>query len=97
MEVALFLRRFFMLYCAFFLEGIPQITAFAKNGLLIKFDFEKVPDNPSNIVAISMTATNSQPSPMTDFVFQAAVPKVPHVICFYKAFHCIIVFSIRNI
>jgi len=56
-------------------SGIPQITAFAKNGLLIKFDFEKVPDNPSNIVAISMTATNSQPSPMTDFVFQAAVPK----------------------
>lgn len=52
------------------------MTAFAKNGLLVKFDFEKVPDNPSNIVAISMTATNSQPSPMTEFVFQAAVPKV---------------------
>ena len=65
----------------FLLAGIPQITAFAKNGLLVQFDFEKVPDNPSNIVAISMTATNSQPSPMTEFVFQAAVPKVASLFC----------------
>eukprot|EP00795_Rhopilema_esculentum_P001181 gene1181-15541_t len=55
--------------------GIPGITAFAKNGLLIRFDFEKVVGNPNNIVSVTMTATNSQPSPMTDFVFQAAVPK----------------------
>lgn len=55
--------------------GIPGLTAFSKNGLLVKFDFEKVQGNPNNIVVITVTATNSQLSPMSDFVFQAAVPK----------------------
>lgn len=56
--------------------GIPSITAFENNGLKINFAFEKVPGNPSNVVSIMVTATNSLAFPMTDFVFQAAVPKV---------------------
>ena len=58
------------------LLGFPSITAFENNGLKINFGFEKVPGNPSNVVSIMMTATNSLALPMTDFVFQAAVPKV---------------------
>ena len=56
--------------------GFPSITAFESNGLKIEFAFEKVPGNPSNVVSIMVTATNSLTFPMTDFVFQAAVPKV---------------------
>ncbi len=52
------------------------MTAFENNGLKINFAFEKVPGNPSNVVSIMVTATNSLAFPMTDFVFQAAVPKV---------------------
>ncbi|XP_068691732.1 AP-1 complex subunit gamma-1-like isoform X1 [Montipora foliosa] len=55
--------------------GFPPITAFESNGLKIDFAFEKVPGNPSNVVSIMVTATNSLSIPMTDFVFQAAVPK----------------------
>lgn len=56
-------------------SGFPPITAFENNGLKIIFAFEKVPGNPSNVVSIMVTATNSLAFPMTDFVFQAAVPK----------------------
>lgn len=56
--------------------GFPSITAFERNGLKIDFAFEKVPGNPSNVVSILVSATNSLAIPMTDFVFQAAVPKV---------------------
>ena len=67
----------------FLLVGFPSITAFENNGLKINFGFEKVPGNPSNVVSIMMTATNSLAVPMTDFVFQAAVPKVcRHCFCF---------------
>lgn len=58
-----------------FSAGIPSITAFQSNGLKIDFAFEKSPGNPSNVVSIMVTATNSLAFPMTDFVFQAAVPK----------------------
>ena len=49
------------------------MTVFEKSGLKIDFSFERV--DPTN-VSITMRATNAQPSPFTDFVFQAAVPKV---------------------
>ena len=52
------------------------MTAFDKGGLKIEFAFEKVPSNPANIVAISLSARNFNPVPLTDFLFQAAVPKV---------------------
>ncbi|EDO41984.1 predicted protein, partial [Nematostella vectensis] len=55
--------------------GIPSITAYEKGGLKIVFSFEKIPDNPSNVVNITMTASNNLSIAMQEFVFQAAVPK----------------------
>ena len=54
------------------------MTAFDKGGLKIEFDFEKVPSNPANIVTISLKVCNFNPVPITDFLFQAAVPKVSY-------------------
>ncbi|GFY61810.1 hypothetical protein TNIN_260921 [Trichonephila inaurata madagascariensis] len=56
-------------------EGIPSITAFEKDGLKVIFEFEKPPDNPELIV-INLVATNLSVSPISDFLLQAAVPKV---------------------
>ncbi|GFV98844.1 hypothetical protein TNCV_2913611 [Trichonephila clavipes] len=56
-------------------EGIPSITAFEKDGLKVIFEFEKSPDNPELIV-INLVATNLSVSPISDFLLQAAVPKV---------------------
>uniref|UniRef100_A0A8C1J2V2 AP-1 complex subunit gamma n=1 Tax=Cyprinus carpio TaxID=7962 RepID=A0A8C1J2V2_CYPCA len=56
------------------LTGIPPMTAYNKNGLKIEFTFER--SNPSpNIAVITIHATNSTEADMTEFVFQAAVPK----------------------
>lgn len=57
------------------MEKIPPITAYEKNGLRLEFNFEKATDNPSLIV-ITLIASNSNPLPIEDFLFQAAVPKV---------------------
>lgn len=54
--------------------GIPSITAFEKNGLKLVFSFERSPSSPV-VTAITLSATNSTALPMTDFLFQAAVPK----------------------
>lgn len=55
--------------------GIPPMTAYNKNGLKIDFTFERANPNP-NIAVITIHASNSTEADMTDFVFQAAVPKV---------------------
>ena len=49
------------------------MLALDANGLRIEFAFERLPPD---LLAIDLTATNSTPFPMTDFLFQAAVPKV---------------------
>nr|XP_060644261.1 AP-1 complex subunit gamma-1 [Anolis sagrei ordinatus] len=54
--------------------GIPPITAYNKNGLKIDFAFERSNTNPS-ITVITIQASNNTEVDMTDFVFQAAVPK----------------------
>uniref|UniRef100_I3JEV7 AP-1 complex subunit gamma n=1 Tax=Oreochromis niloticus TaxID=8128 RepID=I3JEV7_ORENI len=56
------------------LSGIPPMTAYNKNGLKIDFTFERANPNP-NIAVITIHASNSTEADMTDFVFQAAVPK----------------------
>lgn len=59
----------------FILElDVPVITAFDKDGLKIVFQLEKMSDN--NTITINVTATNNTLSNMTDFLFQAAVPRV---------------------
>ena len=70
------------------LTAFPSVTAFENNGLKINFAFEKVPGNPSNVVSIMVSATNSLAVPMTDFVFQAAVPKVCRSFFFIPWSHC---------
>uniref|UniRef100_A0A8B9HUS7 AP-1 complex subunit gamma n=1 Tax=Astyanax mexicanus TaxID=7994 RepID=A0A8B9HUS7_ASTMX len=57
-----------------FLKSIPPMTAYNKNGLKIEFTFERSNPNP-NISVITIHASNSTEADMTDFVFQAAVPK----------------------
>lgn len=54
--------------------GLPPITAFSKNGLLIEFLCER-DENQPNVTTVNVKATNSTPLPIQDFVFQAAVPK----------------------
>uniref|UniRef100_A0A671M5S0 AP-1 complex subunit gamma-1-like n=1 Tax=Sinocyclocheilus anshuiensis TaxID=1608454 RepID=A0A671M5S0_9TELE len=62
-------------HICFCLAGIPPMTAYNKNGLKIEFTFERANPNP-NIAVITIHATNSTEADMTEFVFQAAVPKV---------------------
>ncbi|RWS27795.1 AP-1 complex subunit gamma-1-like protein [Leptotrombidium deliense] len=54
-------------------NGIPSLTVFEKNGLKINFDFERNGD--SSEVLINLTATNSSSFQVSEFLFQAAVPK----------------------
>ncbi|KAL8613855.1 AP-1 complex subunit gamma-1 [Nucella lapillus] len=54
--------------------GGAQLTAFEKNGLSIQFMCERDQNTPTTTL-INMSASNSTPFPMTEFVFQAAVPK----------------------
>ena len=53
-------------------SSIPPLTIFNKNGLQIVFNFEKQ----EKILFIHLRATNSTSTPITNFVFKAAVPKV---------------------
>ncbi|GLV41918.1 Adaptor Protein complex 1 gamma subunit [Carabus blaptoides fortunei] len=52
---------------------ITNITAFDKAGLKMVFAIEKLTD--CDTVSICMTAVNNNTEPMTEFLFQAAVPK----------------------
>ena len=63
------------IYCT----DIPEITAYEKNGLKVIFAFERDTLTMTTI-NITLTATNSSVLPFTDFVFQAAVPKVLEII-----------------
>ncbi|XP_017778337.1 PREDICTED: AP-1 complex subunit gamma-1 isoform X2 [Nicrophorus vespilloides] len=53
-------------------QDLPTLNAFDKDGLKIMFALEKM-DN--NTVSINVTATNNTLSNMSEFLFQAAVPK----------------------
>ena len=54
--------------------SIPGLTAYDKDGLKIQFEFER--SAVDGVLSVSLTATNSNPAALDDFVFQAAVPKV---------------------
>ena len=57
------------------IAGATPITAFNKNGLLVEFMCER-DNSQATVCVLNVKASNSSPTPMTDFVFQAAVPKV---------------------
>lgn len=65
------------------------MTAYNKNGLKIDFTFERANPNP-NIAVITIHASNSTEADMTDFVFQAAVPKVSRKQIASRVFICLI-------
>lgn len=67
---------------------MPVITAFDQGGLKVVFSLEKVPD--SNTLTVNVSATNNTLSNMSDFLFQAAVPKVSRY--FYDNKNCNIIF-----
>lgn len=52
--------------------GIPSITAYNKNGLSLEFSFQR---EQGSLLTITLQARNSTASDMTEFIFQAAVPK----------------------
>jgi len=54
--------------------GIPSMIAFEKNGLKLEFQLERSAATP-NVLTITLNATNSNLQPISEFVFQAAVPK----------------------
>ena len=60
---------------AFNISGASSVTAFNKNGLLIDFMCERDNGQPT-VTVINVKATNSTTTIMSDFIFQAAVPKV---------------------
>uniref|UniRef100_A0A8C9SES9 AP-1 complex subunit gamma n=1 Tax=Scleropages formosus TaxID=113540 RepID=A0A8C9SES9_SCLFO len=64
----------FNYYHILYVSCIPPMTAYNKNGLKIDFTFERSNSNP-NVAVITIHASNSTEADMTDFVFQAAVPK----------------------
>nr|CAD7589355.1 unnamed protein product [Timema genevievae] len=53
---------------------LPRITAYEKNGLKITFSLERQQDNSSTTI-ITMSAVNDSLGPISEFLFQAAVPK----------------------
>ena len=54
---------------------IPSITAYENNDISLTFTFEKNPSTPQSF-QIKMQARNTVITEITDFLFQAAVPKV---------------------
>lgn len=64
----------FLFKLEFLEKNVPTITAFDKDGLKIIFSLEKMPE--TNSLSINVTATNNTLTNITDFLFQAAVPKV---------------------
>ncbi|XP_041376588.1 AP-1 complex subunit gamma-1-like isoform X2 [Gigantopelta aegis] len=55
-------------------KAFPPMDAFNKNGLRLQFTCEREDGKPEATI-INMKATNSTTLPISDFVFQAAVPK----------------------
>lgn len=56
----------------FYSAGIPGINAYNKNGIKLDMTFEVQ----ETVTTINMQATNNTGTNVTDFLFQAAVPKV---------------------
>ncbi|XP_078501037.1 AP-1 complex subunit gamma-like 2 isoform X2 [Lissotriton helveticus] len=54
--------------------AIPPLMVFNKNGLQVSFTFER-PESSSPLLVITTSASNSTAADISDFVFQAAVPK----------------------
>jgi len=58
---------------------LPSMMILDKSGLKITFKLERPPNIP-DLLIINMLAQNSGSTILTDFLFQAAVPRVRHTI-----------------
>ena len=58
-----------------FFSAFSGIVAMQTSGLKISFDFTKPPESPQTTI-IKVSYSNLSSNLYTDFVFQAAVPKV---------------------
>jgi hypothetical protein len=63
------------LFCTELVGVFPTIVALQTDGLKVTFDFAKPPGSPETTI-IKASYTNLSSRLYTDFVFQAAVPKV---------------------
>ncbi len=63
------------LFCTELAGVFPTIVALQTDGLKVTFDFAKPPGSPETTI-IKASYTNLSSRLYTDFVFQAAVPKV---------------------
>ena len=64
---------------------LAPLVAFNKNGLVIEFRCERDNNSPT-VSVINVKASNASPSQMSEFLFQAAVPKVflcYSIVCVY--------------
>jgi len=61
----------------FLIAELPSMVVLDKSGLKITFKLERLPDIP-DLLVINMLAQNSGSTVLTDFLFQAAVPRVRH-------------------
>lgn len=59
----------------FIVTDAPSMVVLDKSGLKITFKLERPPDIP-DLLVINMLAQNSGSTTLTDFLFQAAVPRV---------------------
>lgn len=57
---------------------LPSMVVLDKSGLKITFKLERPPDIP-DLLIINMLAQNSGNTVLTDFLFQAAVPRVRYI------------------
>lgn len=56
-------------------NDVQSMIIFDNAGLKITFKVERATDSP-DLLVINMTAVNTNATPLTDFLFQAAVPRV---------------------
>ena len=57
----------------------PSIVAYESNNLKVTFNFSKQQGNPQTVIEAHFS--NKSPNVYTEFIFQAAVPKVCYLKC----------------
>lgn len=88
---------YFIVYAIYILTMIitdlPSMTVLDKSGLKITFKLERPPDI-ADLLVINMSAHNSRSTSLTDFLFQAAVPRVRDI---YYYITCVIIYYVSQL
>lgn len=75
MQILMWLVILFVIFICLDYAGPYKLTAFDKNGLKVELTCERDNGQP-NVTIINVKSTNSTATTMSDYIFQAAVPKV---------------------